>query len=234
MTVPLPHGYPDWGRYEASADKLLQGLSVLNIDALTEYGTYFLGDVPYFRLQFFASVGSFRVTLKYYDTSTLTTLVGQDSFDLVAGDTYNQATPVLGAYLVMNVDPFVANSQFFATLTAAHSAWVSNGANPSSTILFTGVDVVYPNGITYVDAGYIMPGWAQWHGRAITAATEIDLYAQDYHLAEYFLNRIENANGMVSRALFLPPMHIRMRIRNLTGANQNFTYCLQAMPGGAR
>lgn len=234
MTAPLPHGYPDWGRYEASADKLLASLSVLDIDATTDYGTYFLGDVPYFRLQFFASVGSFRVILKYYDTSTLTTLVGQDSFDLNAGDTYNRSTPVLGAYLVMSVDPFVANSQFFATLTAAHAPWVSNGSNPTSNILFTGVDVSYPNGITYIEAGYIMPGWAQLTGRAIVANTEIDLYAQDYHAAEYFLNRIENANGMVSRALFLPPMHLRMRFRNLTGANQLFTYGLQAHPGGGQ
>lgn len=234
MTVPAPHGYPDWGRYEASADKLLASLTVTDIDASTDYGTYFLGDVPYFRLRFFASVGSFRITLKYYDTSTLSTLIGEDSIDLITGDLYNQATPVLGAYLVMNVDPFVANSQFFATLTAAHSSWVSNGTNPSSTLLFAGVDVAYPNGTTYADAGYVIPGWAQWHGRAIAANTEIDLYAQDYHLAEYFLCRIENVNGMVARAVFLPPMHIRMRIRNLTGVNQNFTYCLQALPGGAR
>jgi hypothetical protein len=232
MTVPLPHGYPDWGRYEASADKLLADLNVLDIDATTDYGIYFLGDVPFFRLQFFASVGSFRVILKYYDTSTLTTLVGRDSFDLNAGDTYNRATPVLGAYLVMSVDPFVANSQFFATLTAAHAPWVSNGNDPASIILFTGVDVSHPNGITFIEAGYIMPGWAQLHGRAIVAATEIDLYAVDYHGALYFLNRIENVNGMVSRAIFLPPMHLRLRIRNLSGAAQLFTYCLQAQPGG--
>jgi hypothetical protein len=234
MTAPLPHGYPDWGRYEAGADKLLYQQTGVVVNASTDIGPFFLGDVPYFRISFGGATNNFRVTLNFYDTSALTSLIGQDCFDANAGDLYNRATPTLGAYLVVNVTPSAAASIFGMTLTTAHAPWVSNANDPASVILFEGVDVSHPIGITFVDASYVVPGWAQLHGRAIVAATEIDLYGSDYLGVLHFLNRIENANGMVTRAVFLPPMHLRLRIRNLTAGAQLFTYSLQSIPGGDR
>lgn len=234
MTVPNPHGYPDWGRYEASADKLLAKLTVADIDAATDYGPYFVGDVSYFRISFVPTANNFRVTLNFYDTTTLTNIIGQDSFDANTADLYNRATPVLGPFLVVNVTPSAINGSFGMTLTTAHAPWVSNNIDPASIVLFEGVDVSYPIGITFLEASYVVPGSAQLHGRAIVAATEIDLYGQDYLGTLHFLNRIENANGMVTRAIFLPPMHLRLRIRNLSAGAQLFTYSLQSIPGGDR
>src|SRR5258706_7317529 len=144
MTAPLAHGYPDFGRFTAGADKLLADLSVAGLNVLTSYGPYFVGDVQFARLQFVAQVNHFACELQFYSDSTLSTFTAREAFSLRQGDTYNHAFPALGPYLMLNVDPSAVGAAFNAKVTTATTLCRANNCDPLRQLLISHLHGSYP------------------------------------------------------------------------------------------
>lgn len=231
MTAPLPHGYPDFGRYQAGADKLLARLNVDPIGAGTTYGPYFVGDVTHVRVYFAPLVGNFNGIVRFYDDAALTNLLAEEGFSAWSNDVFHQSFPALAAYMVLRVSPVGAGQSFSATISTAHANWRPVGINYNSPILFSQADINHAVGTTNLDAVNVYPGPASFHGQAAVAGCQMSLQALDAGGTVYHLARIHNVDGIATRLLYLPPMHIRLVILNTTAAVQLFSYAVTVKSG---
>lgn len=231
MTAPIAHGYPDFGRFQATADKILDNLVGQVINGTNLYGPYFVGDVDCVRIKFLPQTNNFGVVLRYYDSAALTNLLSEDSFSCFAGDLYNQSTPALGPYLSIRVTPSAAASIFDMGVFTSRGPWRPIGNDPKRTILFQGDAVAHPAGTTLLDANLIAPGAAEFYARCSVAGLEVNLQAVEPTGAVYHLGKIASLENTATRSVFLPPMHIQLRIANGTGAPALFGYSVTTRPG---
>lgn len=234
MTAPVPHGYPDFGRFIAGADKLLAQESSVDIDASTTYGPYFVGDIPYVRFHFSDFVFAFDVVIVFYEDEAGLVTLGTEYFTTNALDVFDQAFPALGPFMKVFVIPFQPNSSFGYTITAAHSLWHPSHATFLSWLPFSGADINYAVGTTNLDGRYVTPGPAVFHGHCSTALTRMDLQAIDAAGVPHHLCRILNANGLVAFPVQLPAAHLRLVITNGSAGVAPFTYSLMTQYGGVQ
>lgn len=232
MTAPAPHGYPDFGRYVAGADKLIADLVVPDIDAVTVYGPYFIGDVSFVRVFFDATTNHFTNEVAFYEDAAMTVPLGGESWSQRQGDQWNQAIPTLGPYMVLSVTPSGVNSVFDARIHTAHALWRPSTDGGRVFLPFNNAAAVHPAGITNLEAGEVIAGPAVFHGHCATANTRMNLQGVTAGGTVFHLTRIDNIDGIVSRPLFLPPMHLRLVIDNGSGAAATFMYAVTVQYGG--
>lgn len=228
MTAPLPHGYPDWGRYQASADKSLWSVANVTIGVSTNYGPFFVGDVDFVRLYFLASTNHFNVSVKFYADAALTQFLMSDAVSVRQDDTYRRSIPVTGAYVLVQVSPSAAGSIFDARLTTLRHPARGNDGSDRDGVLITDIDGSYAVGTTIVDATKVIPGPAVFYGHAKTASTFLDLQVVNYVGTVLGLVRIINSTGPVSHLVYLPPQHVRIRVTNNSAGAAFFDLSLMA------
>lgn len=232
MTAPTPHGYPDFGRFIAGADKLLTVLNDNAMNAPQNYGPFFIGDLPYVRFRFRAFVNNFDVTVNFYEDEAFTTLLGTEAWSANTLDVFDQALPALGPFMQITVSPTAAGSSFNLRVAAAHSLWRPNNAGYRSALPFDGVAVNHPVGITNLEAPYVVPGPGVFHGECTVANCRMDLQAIDSLGVVHRLLRIRDLEGLVTRQFFAPAMHLRLSIDNASGGVAPFTYSVMTQYGG--
>lgn len=234
MTAPVPHGYPDFGRFIAGADKLVTSVTDNNLAAPANYGPFFVGDIPFVRFYFRAFIRNFDVVYNFYEDEAQTILLGTESFVVRVLGFYDQATPALGPFVTITVSPSAAGGSFDMRVVAAHTQWRPGDASPLTSVPFSGSAVAYPAGITDLDDPYVVPGPAVFFAECLTANTQIDLRAVNSAGTSTFLARIANPDGRVAMPVFLPRMPLRLRIDNNSGGGANFTYSVMRQYGGVQ
>lgn len=232
MTAPTPHGYPDFGRFIANADKLITVINDNNINAPINYGPYFVGDIPYVRFRFRTFVNNFDVTVNFYEDEAFTTLLGTEFWSANVLDVFDQTVPALGPFMQITVSPAAAASSFNLRVVAAHTLWRPSNAGHLAALPFDGVAVNYPAGATSLEAPYVVPGPGIFHGECVTANTRMDLQAIDSAGNVHRLLRIRDLEGLVTRQFFAPAMHLRLAIDNGSGGVAPFTYSVMTQYGG--
>lgn len=233
MTQPTPHGYPDFGRFIAGADKLLAQEAATGMTVGVTYGEYFCGDIPFIRIHFRDFTVAMDVVISFYEDEATTILLGQEYFTTQVPDIFDQTIPALGPFVKVFVGPFAFGGDFAFTLTAAHSKWRPSNATFGVWLPFSDADKSYPVGTTNIESTYLTPGPATFHGYCPTALTRMDLQAIDAAGVAHHLCRILNANGLVAFPVQLPAAHLRLVITNGSAGAALFTYSLMTQYGGS-
>lgn len=231
MTVPLPHGYPDYGRYQAGADKILEPLASFTITGVTDIGTYFIGDVTHVRFTVTALVNHLSCVAQFYEDAALTRLIALENFDLRQGTGYRSSVPAHGPYLRLRVTNQGGNCDCQVGVSTAHASWRAASESATANVLFAARDVVHGVGTTPVGTVGVIPGQAWFYGRCTAANTFIDLNAIRADGTVFPLTRIINADGGVIRGFCLPPAPVQLVVINNSGAGQFFDYSLTASYG---
>lgn len=231
MTQPLPHGYPDYGRVVAQADKRLDRLSVPDIDAVTNYGPYFTGDAPFVDIGFVSGVGAFRIELRYYADAALTIQTNAYGMDILNGMIINLTFPVKGPYLQFRVTPAAINSSFDCDLTVMGDGMSDGGGSSRTPIVLSDLNRNVAGGGNFAATSvWLAPGPAVWNVYTFLATWEARLEALDFNGVALRLDTANNTQGNFSRLVYLPLRPIRLTVLNTTGAAGNFNYSLLSDP----
>lgn len=237
----------DWNA-EAPASRVLANLlgQVTTGLAIRTLGPYFVGDLR--ATGFFFSVTTNNtcvVTFAWYTNSTLSTLVVSDRITFasgaIGGERASWTMPVRGPYLVVTVEPIIANVTFafrlWADAVESYQAdfqptYGGGGGTRPAQLIFDGDAVAVGAGATvFVEGTVIVPGPATFLGECPVNLTAITLFCTNGLGTNIILSKHLFANGVNTKPVFLPPAHLRLRLENLTGAPQNLTYSLMGKYG---
>lgn len=232
MTLPTPHGYPDFGRFIAGADKVIANIVDNAMNAPRDFGPFFVGDVPYVRFLFRAFTFNFDVAVAFAEDEAFTISLGTEFWTTNMLDTFNQTIPALGPFMRITVAPSAFPASMSLKAIAAHEMWRPSNGGIIGTLPFDGVAVAYPAGITNLDAIYILPGPGVFFGECTAGNCRMNLQAIDAAGGAHLLIRIRDLEGQVTRPFFAPPAHLRLQIDNGSGAPANFTYSVMTQYGG--
>jgi hypothetical protein len=231
MTQPSPHGYPDWGRYAASADKLIDTNVVGDIDAQTTYGPYFVGDIEWVNITFTAAAQHFRVRMSFRDSATAVTDMHNQEFVARSVSNSYLSFPVTGPWLFIRVTPSAINGSFGYTLTSARRGGnpVNASSQPNVLVSLVGTPIGAGATVTTVVAP-TYPGPAIWNVAPAMASWAAAIETLDQAGAATRLDTMDQTVGKQSRAIYLPYEPAQLVMFNATGAASSFNAALLAVP----
>lgn len=224
MTAPVEHGYPDFGRYRASADKVYFDATVADIDGATDYGPFFVGDVDYLSLFFSPTTNHFLVTLGFYDAPSGGANTGLFAFSARNTCTVDQVVPVRGPYVIMTVQPNAVNGAFSALLASCplhHSGGQAAGAGSlliSRTVAAIGAGATVT---TLAQATRQAP--AVWSVSSPAATWVARLESITFQGVVTVLDRITQLSNEDARPIYLPHTTVQISVDNTTGVASTFS-----------
>lgn len=231
MTQPIPHGYPDYGRFAASADKTLLDLNVADIDAQTNYGTVFVGDVPWLGVFFLSNGGTFTVQLRYGTAADGTGILTVQTFVVESAGIALLSFPVGGPFLTLRVTPLAINASFNAQVYTQHSPSPTDNGDTTPNVAVSAVAQAVGAGATVVlAASRVFPGPAVWSVFTTLATWEAHIRSHTAAGTQTRLDTVNQATPNPSRALYLPNEFVRVSFTNNTGAANTFNTTVTVSP----
>jgi hypothetical protein len=231
MTAPSPHGYPDWGRYAASADKKLDTQVWADMDVQTTFGPYFVGDIEWVNINFTVTAQNYLVRMQFREDIAAGTDLHNQEFVVRSTSTSYLSFPVTGPWLSIRVTPSAANSTGGFTLTSAKRGGNPINADSSPNILKALVNNAVGAGATVTsDVPNTVPGPAIWNVFPTPATWVATVESLDEAGAATRLDTIDNTVGKGSRFLYLPYEPIRVAVQNTSGAPGTFNLTVMAAP----
>jgi hypothetical protein len=219
MTQPAPHGYPDWGRFVASSDKLLLNDTQAAHNNTYTSATIFVGDIPYIGVRLFIGTNSAHAEVRYYLESSLTTLLATDSFDYRGGSDLHIGLLVKGPFVSVVVTPTVNPIDITLSITSRHGPGSSLTENPLRYVLISQLAVAIGAGATVqAFSTEITPGPAMWSIQTNVATWTASIGAIDAAGVNTRLDLASNVFPAMPRLVFLPPTTVRIGITNTSGA----------------
>jgi hypothetical protein len=233
MTQPIGTGYPDFGRYIAHSQKLYADLTVADIDAATDYGPYFVGDVPHIGVRFTATTLNHFVFFRWQMDQPGTVFLADDSCVVNQGNLLGTSLPVKGPWLRIGVTPSAANAAFTLKLWSLVEAASFGLSDPKANILLGTFNTAVAAGATStLNSLRPWPGAAVWTVFTALATWEAQLGTVDFGAAFNPIDSVNQANPNPSRSLFLPMEPVRTTFTNNTGAAGTYRLAVMARPIG--
>lgn len=232
MTQPVSHGYPDYGRFQAYSDKLLDFTANETIDGLQVRSRRFVGDVPYIGLNLLAIVNNFEFQTYFYDSQTGGALLGTQSIGVNQGSRAEFAVPVGGPWFEMRVAPVNVGSEFTYVSYTAHSSLRLFTGNAQTASLLSNLGTVVGAGVTNtVTTTRIAPGEAHWFATFSSGASyRIRLLTIDAFGSRRLIDLVDNTSPAMSRRVFLPACNIQIESFNGDGVDRQLLYALVTRP----
>lgn len=215
-----------------SAARRLPTIAGAAVNVLTEYVVGNVADLSAITFYFAGTSGRGRVIFQYYADQSQTLLLSSNSFDTQGGEFASWSVPVSGPWLTVIVSPSTAmtfNLQMWSD--SIQSFQPSNRNFVAPFILFSGDAVVYPVGTTVLEGFQISPGPATFFGEVATNLSSLTLYAVDMNNNQYIISKHLFANGVNTKPVMLPSMHLRLTVVNLTAGAVNMSYGLVSKYG---
>lgn len=231
MTQPSPHGYPDWGRYSASADKEIDNQVWADMDVATTFGPYFVGDVEWVNIVVTASAQHFRYRMQFRSSNVAIADMHNQEFIARSVGLSFLSFPVTGPWLFILVTPSAINSTGGFILTSGRRGGNPVNGNSIPNVLISRVNTAVGAGATVtVDATTTYPGPALWNLFVTPAAWTANIDSLDENAVTTRLDTVDNTVGKSSRQLYLPYQPIRLSVTNTSGAGGVFNATVMGVP----
>lgn len=231
MTAPISHGFPDYGRYVSSADKIYDIRAAITINGPTTFGPYFVGDVPAIGFRFSAEIQNFTVILIFYDSQTQTNELTRFPYSVRVSQDFSGTVPVRGPWLAFYVEPNVAGAQCSFRVMSSHALTQGDAQLPQSSNLISRAGAAVGAGATNTSVpATLLPGPAVWNVRSALATWTCVFETIDYLGAIRQLDYVDNTYPKNERALFLPPVSFQIRFTNTTAGAGTFDLSVVAHP----
>ena len=232
MTAPVGHGYPDFGRYQAHADKRLLSEvgTVISVDALYPLG--FVGDVGYLAIHFTATTNHFSVFIDFYEDAAYTSRFDGYAMDVRQGCTLPTSVPVMGPFARVSVNPSAASSEFTCSMWTMSRAAVFADLSAVSTILLSiDNDTVLAGATDVFGTTMILPGEASFVLNLEAAVSwRARLFSVDRNGTLRILSYVNAENRGIPHQIYLPPTPLRLEVFNNDASNRALYASLSARP----
>lgn len=230
MTQPVAHGYPDWGRVQAGADKLLIDEAFNVTVSPTTRGPYFVGDVPYIGVDMSPVGLTARVTYQFYLDSALTIPLGAYQFDLQDTQRLLHMFATQGPFLAVTVEGTALPGTFNNKIWTTHSPFGFNRSSTSNVLITTTANAVGAGATVILGSNFVLPGPAVWNVFTALATFTAFLESQSFTGVLTRLDTINQAQGNAYRSVYLPGQSARINFTNGTGAAGTFNATLMVQP----
>lgn len=231
MTQPVSHGYPDWGRYAAVADKVLVADTQSNISVTTTYPRLFVGDVPYLGINLTVTANHMAFRFLFWDAPTGGNSLTGQGFSIRNGSDLEITIPVGGPWVELIAIPSAANSAFSRLLfTSSQSHRFTFLGYGEGILISFNQSIPAGNTVTF-SANKVFPGEAHWFtespGDNWTSRVETFDFAGTATIIDEFRTTTIRDAG---RQIFLPPIDVRMVVVNSGAVGASFRGALVARP----
>jgi hypothetical protein len=236
MTI-TPHGYPDFGRYVAQSDVL----HILEVDkvfsATFQYPYTFVGYTPYIWISLRSFANGIRMLLEYFTDAVSGINTGFQDFHIGHLGFVAQAVPVLGPYVRVTTFPALANSEYSLVLSQAAAQASTMNSDVTQPVLVEKTNIAIAAGASADTlTTFSWAGEAVWTVEMAGHGLEASLATVDYlgavRTIAYRFRAVGVTTPMEPVKVFLPGMQIRLRVKNLTAAGDNYFAYLVARPLG--
>lgn len=231
MTAPVAHGYPDYGRYLAAADKLLVSDTQSNIDAVTTYPRMFVGDVPFMGIWLRVSTNHFRFNFDFYDAREGGNYLTGQPFSIRQGSEMDITIPVGGPFCEMSAQPSAVDGEFERTIWTAHSSNQYTRLSYDSLILASFNANINAGATQTISSSRVFAGEAHWFADSAAATWTARVETLDFQGTAVIIDEIRaTAAGSDGRQIFLPPIDTQIVVVNSTGGGATFRTALVGRP----
>jgi hypothetical protein len=231
MTAPQPHGYSDFGRYVARADKILIQDTVTPTVGNKNYPVVFVGDVPSISVIGNSPTNGLLLRILFYDDAALTNSLAMHSIDIPATTACDVVLPVLGPYMLVQAIISAAGGFYIVSIATSYTGRTGLGTHWSTHLLMNSVATAVGAGITAtVQCTRVKPGWATvlWDTALATWLGIINVL--DYQNNQFRIDTATNASPRAPRQIFIPPAGLEAKFTNTTGAGGTFTLHVLSLP----
>lgn len=219
MTAPVPHGYPDWGRYTAQADIELLGTSNLNLAAPVTFGRFFVGGVRHVAYVYSAGLNNSRVTLETYTAETGGTLLSEQVINCRTPGGFDFSVPVQGPWLAITITPVGGAISYDINVwtVAGNLASITSNLAPryalsqTATAVAAAATVLTEVPYTYVGAG-------TWFVRCTAATFIARLQTVTAGGTVQNIDVWTEATPLGARRIYAPSFPMRLSVNNTSGA----------------
>lgn len=227
----MPHGYPDYDRFQAHADKIYVDTLIINQGGNDVYGPFFVGDVPALTVYSTCSLGGVQLQLEYFDSEVMTSAMSKHFIDLRSTALTDIVLPNLGPWLRTTVDQGGVNASYRLLLASSSGQRTGLGDNPTNTVLISVIGTAVGAGATItLDATYVRPGPALINVDTSLATWLMVVNAIDFTGAATRLDTFTHLHIKAPRPTYLPAQRLQLKFTNTTGAAGQFTASALAVP----
>lgn len=235
MTAPVVHGYPDWGKYAAAADKAYFTSQHNVVGTQDILAATFVGDVPALYIDFTANVKAFNVQAVFYSDVTLATSVGAHTFDVDELGQFDIVLPVLGPYVQFTMNASAVGGIYILKVASCIGQRSGLGKTSGVNVLISQLATAVAAGATSTILTLIpKPGPAILVVDTSLTTWLATLSMRDYTGALVRIDTISDAHVKAPRMLELPARPLTFTFKNNTAAGGSYTAALSgrmAWPG---
>lgn len=228
MTIPVPSGYPDFGRYQAQSTKVYFTANLAGITTMQTFNLGYVGDIPNLNVACLATLGSFDLTFYFTTVNQAGFTTGIHQVTMRPGLLFEQTVPVLGPFCQVIMDVGTTPISADITIVQATVPFKHFDVDGFSNVLASNGGHNIGVGNTFVVCNRVLAGPAVLYATIPPVAGSVSVYARDKLGNFQFLTRIFGASVEDTRPLFLPAKPIELQLNNPGPGNQDFMYSLTA------
>ncbi len=224
MTTPVPHGYPDWGRYAAQADIEILGTSNLNLNGSETFGRFFVGGVKHIAYIYAAGGNNSRVTLETYTAETGGTLLSEQVINCRNPGGFDFSIPVQGPWLAITVTSVggAISYDLNAWTVAGNLASVTSNLSPRYALSQTGT-AVGAAATVLTEVPYTYVGRGHWFIRCTATTFIATLQTVTAGGTVQNVDQWTEATPLGARQIHIPSFPLRLSVNNTSGAGATYT-----------
>lgn len=230
MTAPVSHGYPDFGRFAATADIEICRQSNVGINADTNVNLGFVGSLPYLGHTTVAVLSNLKVNYAFYSDASYTNQVGNMSAQLQQGGRFEEPIPVLGPFLQVQIFANAYPATYSLIMWMQPEPGYNNAGDAFRTLLFNQIAVSYAVGTTVTTTSNCFYGALFVQVRIPDAGSQVRFQTIDRNGAVHELCRFFGSDPLLQANLWLPPATLQARVTNAGGVAQAFDVFANCRP----
>lgn len=221
-----PHGYPDWQPVRSVADIRL--LDVINQATPGNHGPFFVGNYRSLGVRLSADFGRMTMQASYYQKADLTGIIAVQALRVNSASFFNGSLSILGPYVQVSLSDETGGGSQYDLSLALHQHLGNTQQACDANVLAAQTPVNIANGGTnIVQAFQVWPGLASfiWH---TAAAAPFNYFIELLTAAGIWAPHavISATTAEAPFLLQLPPIPVRVRVVNSSGAAADFYYSL--------
>lgn len=233
MTLPVAHGYPDYGRTYARADITYHDVSDADLDAVETLPRKFVGDRPYLGFFLSPSVNHIRIRFLFFDQPAGGTFRGVQVWEARDDTVARGNVSVTGSYMDVEVTPSAANAAYSLVCWGTDAPMPQHGADSTENSLVSIHNLVIGGGGSSItEHPLVWPGPASWTVHTNATAWDARLETISYLGTVRTLDRLGSGGQETHHQAYLPRAPLRTQILNLDGVDRTFSLYLTAHPLG--
>lgn len=231
MTSPVSHGYPDFGRYRATADKVLIAQTAAVINAPQTLSRLFVGDTPYVFISLSPAVNHFHCRIDFYDAPSAGNRFSGQALSVRLNQAASWTIPVAGPWMEVILTANAYPATYTLRMDTAHVPYSGLAGEHDGNILLAANQNILAGASATVTAIRVWPGEAHWFCESAVATWTARVETLDYLGTATIIDEMrKTAAGDDGRQIFIPPISVQMVVTNQSAGAGTFRFAVVARP----